>query len=147
MSGLHLSALISQQMAVHTEFDKSVLPEVACTWCTALFRVSVVFLWRCWTWDFVILAYFPFGTTLCSTLLKLLQLNGQDCKYTGRRSFFLYPAQKKINLFFSFDLTNQSSPGKDSSICSFSSLCFAHHITVFNKLLCLPKRAVSGLIL
>lgn len=106
------------------------------------------FLWRCWTQDFdITLACFPFGTTAYSLLLKLLQSNGQDCKYTERRPFCFYPAQEKINPFLSFDLTNQSSPGKHPFSCNSISLCFIHYITVFKKLLCLPRRAVSGLIL
>lgn len=76
-----------------------------------------------------LLACFPFGTTAHSLLLKLLKSNGQDCKYTGGRSFHLYFA------------------GKLPFCCNSISICF-HQITVFKKQLGLTRRAiVSGLTL
>lgn len=145
VSGLCLWPLHLSNSWTESAFDKGVLPVVACGWYAALFRVSMIFLWKCWTQDFdITFGLFPVGTSTCSLLLKSLPSNGRDCKHTGRRSFCLYPAQEKINL--SSDLTNQSSPGKHPFHWNSISLRFTHRIT-FKKLLCLPRRAISGLIL
>lgn len=143
--GLNISAMAVHRVSIwQPQATTGALPVVACGWCAALFSVSMIFLWRCWTQDFdITLGLFPFGTSTCTLLMKSLPLNGQGCKHTGRRSSCFYPAQEKINL--SFDLTNRSSTGKHPFHGNSISLHFTHCITTFKKLLCLPRRAVSAL--